>query len=978
MRLVVKLLLSFLLVGILPFVGLVFVADSQIKDRIEARATHFLMAIREIKSMSVRRFFNQIRREGTSIAKNPYVINSLKQFSACAENFAREYEQSPGGNSSELRRSELGKFYADFVQKQHEESFPDQKFPKECCDEYDDNTVALQTAYLMPEKISNNRAQTCYEKKHADFYPFAKEMVEDFELLDIYLVDLNGRLLFSVSKGVDFATNLNSGVFSDTHLGELFRNLQDKKRGEWSFTDSATYSPDFGRPSIFYGCPVFDGRERVGFLILKPSLRVLSSILSNLSKLSPYESAEVLFVGLDGLLRSRSAHSDRYSVAYSLKHNFQILPDVLSRIEKGEKSGVEELFDQDDQEVLCAYSLFEFDAIKWILIAKADTEETEGDIRIIHRAIFYALQLTIMGFLLLSGFISFRISKPVIEAANFARKIQSGEFSDPLPIRTKDEIGDLTGALNAMSEGIRNREEELRSERQKAELSLQAKSEFLANVSHEIRTPMNSILGFTELLQNDFSARDDCPEAHKNFLNNIEKSGRILLALINDILDLSKIEAGRMELRAESVNLRKIVAEMRDVFSVKSIERGVELTVDICSDLPDYLLLDGVRVRQMLLNLVGNAVKFTEEGRITIGVKTLETAFSRVSLEIYVEDTGIGIPEEQLENIFEAFRQQSGQSSRKYGGTGLGLTITKKLAAIMGGEILVQSALGKGSRFSIVLPSVGIASIGDSQSYSNVWSKRKCFFRKSRILVVDDIAENRVIIRRFLEPMGLEIVEAADGQQALDLVSEEDFSLVLMDIRMPVMDGVSAARVLREQGKTFPLIALTASSFGSLQEQEHFSQCFDSCLRKPILSEKLIEELQKYLDFEDGEKLISSQSNQDKDVTEQVPASEEDDFFVQSPENADFVADNWLMLAEQIDGNLREKCEKVRKNHIMGQIDDFALELISLGSDMSCAPVRVYGERLKMMVEAFDINAISIHLEKFDSLGRVLRKRLNS
>lgn len=977
MRLVVKLLLSFLLVGILPFVCLVFVSDSQIKDRIETRAGNFLTAIREIKGMSVQRFFNQIRREGSSIAKNPYVINSLKEFASCAERFSSEYEPVSGDDNRASRRRELGDFYADFVQKQHEKRYPNQKFPKECCNDYDDNTVALQTAYLMPENKIGNKAQTCYEKKHADFYPFAKEMVEDFELLDMYLVDLGGRLLFSVSKGLDFATNLNSGLFSDTHLGDLFRNLQNKGRGEWSFTDSATYSPDFGRPSIFYGCPVFDGQERIGFLILKPSLKVLSSILSNLSKLSPYESTEVLFVGLDGLLRSRSAHSDRYSVDYSLQHKFQMLPDVLSRIEDGERNGVEEFFDQDDQEVLCAYSLFEFDAIKWILIAKADTEETEGDIRIIYRAVFYALLLTIIGFLFLSGFISVRISKPVIEAANFARKIQSGDFSDPLPIRTKDEIGDLTRALNSMSEGIQNREEELRAERHKAELSLQAKSEFLANVSHEIRTPMNSILGFTELLQNDFCAQDDCPETHKNFLDNIEKSGRILLALINDILDLSKIEAGRMELRAESVNLRKIVAEMRDVFSVKSVERGVELSVDICPELPDYLLLDGVRVRQMLLNLVGNAVKFTEEGQIIIGVKTLETAFSRVSLEIYVEDTGIGIPEAQLENIFEAFRQQSGQSSRKYGGTGLGLTITKKLATIMGGEIVVQSALGRGSRFAIVLPSVGTASIGDSQSYSSVWNKRRCFFRKSRILVVDDIAENRVIIRRFLEPMGLDIMEAADGQKALEMVAEEDFSLILMDIRMPVMDGISAARELRKQGKKLPVVALTASSFGLPQDQGDFAQLFDSCLRKPILSEKLIEELQKYLDFEDGELAFAGSDSQDKGLVDKSVVPEEQDSFVQITEDADFVADSWLMLAEQIDGYLRQRCEKVRKNHIMGQIDDFALELISLGSENSCAPVRVYGERLKMMVEAFDINAISAHLEKFDSLGRALRRRLN-
>ncbi len=299
-----------------------------------------------------------------------------------------------------------------------------------------------------------------------------------------------------------------------------------------------------------------------------------------------------------------------------------------------------------------------------------------------------------------------------------------------------------------LEELIRERTIELQSAKAEAETANQTISEFLANMSHEIRTPMNAILGFTEIL----GGLVENPQ-QKEYLSSIQSSGKSLLSLINDILDLSKVEAGKLELDYTAVDTRVVFQEMEQIFSQKIAQKGFEFILDIDPDLPP-LILDETRLRQILFNLVGNAVKFTDDGYIKLSVRTEvpERDHKTMDLLFEVADTGIGIPEDQQDKIFGAFEQKKGQSHAKYGGTGLGLAITKRLIEMMNGDVYVTGDLGKGSTFHVTLRGLTIASETDLASRDRpAIDVDAVTFARASILVVDDIEVNRNLVRGYLE-----------------------------------------------------------------------------------------------------------------------------------------------------------------------------------------------------------------------------------
>ena len=372
-----------------------------------------------------------------------------------------------------------------------------------------------------------------------------------------------------------------------------------------------------------------------------------------------------------------------------------------------------------------------------------------------------------------------------------------------------------------------------------AEEASRTKSEFLANMSHEIRTPMNAILGFSEILQESITSG-----IQKSYLNTIINSGRNLMKLINDILDLSKIESGRIDILPEPVDLERIFKEIEKIFEIKIKDKRLEFIVDMDSNVNGFWLFDETRLRQILFNVVGNSIKFTDNGYIKIITKlVVDNQSNKKSIELAIEDSGIGIPDEHQKRIFDSFYQVSSKSGKRYDGTGLGLAITMRLIKAMNGEIRLVSKPNIGTIFTITFNDVRQAelTIIKEQEFPEVSSEFS--FNNARFLVVDDIQNNREMIKIFLEEHKGIVIEASNGEDAIKLASFYKPSAVILDIRMPGMSGFEVLHYIRndERSMDIPVIALTAVS--SAFQEKHLYKDFNAVLTKPVRKDELINKL---------------------------------------------------------------------------------------------------------------------------------------
>ena len=462
-----------------------------------------------------------------------------------------------------------------------------------------------------------------------------------------------------------------------------------------------------------------------------------------------------------------------------------------------------------------------------------------------------------------------------------------------------------------------------------ADKANEAKSAFLANISHEIRTPLNSIIGFSELLSH--SIQDP---KHKSYIDTINVSGNSLLLIINDILDLSKIEAGKVEVHDKPVNIKLIFKEIEMMFCAKETNERNRVFLEIHDDVPDVILFDEVRIRQILLNLVGNAIKFTEKGYVKVSIKTLPTstrASGSIDLQLIVEDTGIGIAANETKRIFEPFTQISGQSIKKYGGTGLGLSITKKLVEMLNGTLSVESAQGKGSTFYIEFPNVQIAATDSLPNETEDFYFWKYSFTGETILVVDDIETNRYLLKEWLTKSGIRVILAGNGCEALKACELKKPDLIITDIDMPVMDGIEATAKLKENPETssIPIIVISASNIDGLPQD-----AFDDFLLKPVNPGQLLDKIAKLLQKESREEIDSS-------------IEKEVDHLSLHSLNPEVVA--------EISNVLNPLLMKVESSLVISDVKNLAQKLITIGQEYQIEFLIAQGKELMGYAECYDI-----------------------
>ncbi|MDH5717568.1 MAG: ATP-binding protein [Spirochaetia bacterium] len=509
----------------------------------------------------------------------------------------------------------------------------------------------------------------------------------------------------------------------------------------------------------------------------------------------------------------------------------------------------------------------------------------------------------------------------------------------------------------------KKKEEDLIKAKIAAEAANKAKSDFVANMSHEIRTPMNAIMGFTNILNEKIS-----DPQHKSYLKSINSASKTLLTLINDILDMSKIEAGALDIQYNAFNPHEMLKDIKSVFEQKISEKNIEFILDIEPQIPGGLIHDEIRLRQILLNLIGNAVKFTEKGYVKLSVtkEYTEEDTSKINLKFSVEDTGIGIKKEDQDNIFKAFLQSKDQSHSKYGGTGLGLTITKRLVEMMGGTISLESEQGKGTKFYLNIKNVAIASIEIDKKKDNI-NDKNFVFEEAKILVVDDIAENRELVKGYLEKYDFDMIEAENGEIGVNLAETHQPNLIFMDMRMPVMDGYDAIKILKEKENTkqIPIIALTAS--GMKSSEEKIKTITEGYLRKPIHKKDLINEIAKHISYKELEK--SDQNNK-----EGKSIKDEEDI------NKQF--QRYILGDDKIERPQNQSSEIIQE--LINQVEIvIKANNDTLSESSSFSDFRIFTEKLKEINTSYNneyllifIDKLYYHLNLFDMLG--LLKTVNA
>ena len=516
----------------------------------------------------------------------------------------------------------------------------------------------------------------------------------------------------------------------------------------------------------------------------------------------------------------------------------------------------------------------------------------------------------------------------------------------------KDEEGILTG-ISVVGQDITRQkqlERELIKEKEVAENATRTKSLFLANMSHEIRTPLNAILGFSHILSKKLK-----DPVQKEYLESMQSSGESLLNLVNDLLDLSKAEAGKMEFHRQSTDVRFLVHDIESIFRLKAMQKQLDFKVTVAKNVPRDLFVDELKIRQILLNLTSNAIKFTEKGFVKIHVRAENIKKDKASLVLEVQDTGKGIPAQYHEKIFKLFEQQNPAISKQYGGTGLGLTIIQQIVSKMNGHIELDSEEGKGSLFRVILPDISQTGEKGQRKKQEEQILQPVLFEPATVLIVDDTENNRHVLKGFLEDFPFTVLEAENGRQALQRLSENKADLVFMDIRMPVMDGLEAVKKIRarEEWSHIPIVALTASS-SEFEGKKLEVKGFNTYLRKPASMQQIEKTLRDFLPFGP----VAGKEN--------IPAA-----------LSEGVLKNFHALMKELEEKVMPLQRELLGIRPRQKVRTMAQLLLDIGKNRDAAEVIRYGKRLMTANMNFQLEKEKDLIDNFTLWMEQLKERYN-
>ncbi len=718
-----------------------------------------------------------------------------------------------------------------------------------------DNKQWMSTSNLndpLIAKVTKNRL--------ADYFKRQSEAMTG-EFGEIFITNRFGAVIASTGKLTTFA-------HSHKYWWEAAYNDGKGK----VFIDDRGFDESVGGYVIGIVLPIFEGGEITG--ILKANLNILNSLKDVLWKHSLSESMDIKLARSGG-----KVVLEKGKLPLSTKLTEELRKEIFLW-----ENGIKTITENGIQKMAAYYPIwltagntsFAFGGKESSIDQKEGNKGEGWTIVITHeldllmaahrqtvKEIILTGSLLIIAIIILAIFFGYKIVQPITILTDAMQKSGAGDLSSHVRVASDDEIGQLGKTFNEMVDKLKETtisrdafagevlerkkaQKEAIKAKESAEEASRVKGEFLANMSHEIRTPMTTILGMAEIL-----SESELKEEELTYVNMLRDAGDSLIRIINDILDLSKIESGNMELEEIDYDLREELDKIISIFKGKADSKEIDLILDVAPKIPKTLIGDPIRLRQILINLLGNALKFTDKGKVVLSAacEMSDAGENHCKLVFSVSDTGIGIEKETLEKIFYDFSQADSSTTRLHGGTGLGLSISSKLSRIMGGDLWVESRFGKGSTFhlSVNIKCRKLLAELESAHKKDKESKEELSLREGRaveILLVEDTEDNRLLVEHFLKSAEYNVHIAENGKEAVDMYRDRSFDLILMDMQMPVMDGYEATRKIRglekEEGRdAIPIIAFTAHAL-----KEEVEKCINAgCtfhLAKPVRKKELL------------------------------------------------------------------------------------------------------------------------------------------